>query len=74
MPPTTCECCEDRYSGRRKLLKGEKKKQFFFFYVVQLWFDLDNITLQNMSTEFIESEFPKNRLEESHTLLKGGNE
>jgi hypothetical protein len=42
MPLTTCGCCENRYCGRRTLLKGGKK-QFFFFCVVQtisIWITL----------------------------------
>ena len=47
------------------------KKQFFFFYVAQFSFGLDNIWVQEMSTEFTECGFRKNRLEESHTVPKG---
>ena len=56
MPLATSECCENRYSGRRALLEGEKKNFIILCCVV---FDLDNISVQDMSTEFIECEFRK---------------
>jgi hypothetical protein len=70
MPLTTCECCENRYSGGRTALGDEET--IFLVLCFAVSFGLDNIRVGGF-IEFIECEFRKNQLEENRTLLKGGN-